>query len=166
VTESTQKLAELLTKGIRQVEVRMVEAAERDLDATYSHDMKSVTLENDRQWRTDKAFSFDHHSMTMSVVASRGRGAGEQEQVHTGEGGGEEGAIAPVCEGESWVFVKGSFEAVAGRCRSAVADSWAEVVDGHSSKGCYVIAVACRRLTANEMSALASAHDKDERGCR
>ena len=125
-----------------QVEVRMVETS-LQLGARYSDDMKLVTLHGDQQWRTTKEWTFDHHTMTMSVVATRGAGDGAR-----GDGDGVGSA------GDAVLFVKGSFEAIAARCRQALPPEWGHTVDMHSSLGCYVISVACRRLSEAEVAGL------------
>ena len=123
-----------------QVEVRMVEMSQ-GLGARYSDDMKLVTLNGDQQWRTAKEWTFDHRSMTMSVVAAR-------ETVKGGDGDGVGEAASP----DVVLFVKGSFEAIAARCRQVLPPEWANTVDMHSSSGCYVISVACRQLSEAEVA--------------
>ena len=56
--------------------------------------------------------------MTMSVMVSR-----------KGEGGEGEGGVTAAKE--TFVFVKGSFEAVAARCKEAVSGDWVRDVDTH-----------------------------------
>jgi magnesium-transporting ATPase (P-type) len=124
----THTVSRLNTKLIgHQVELRMVEATEQ-IGGRYAPDMKQVSMPSDEQLRTVKEFSFDHHTMTMSVLAERGAVEGE-----------ETAAPRPTL-----VFVKGSFEAIAARCRGVVPPEWSGAVDMHSSLGCYVISVGYR----------------------
>jgi len=136
----THTVSRLQTKLIgHQVELRMVEATE-ELGSTYSEDMKRVTMRDGEAWRTDKKWSFDHHTMTMSVITTR--------EAASGDAGAEKATMAPAQE--SIVCVKGSFEGISARCADPVSSEWARAVDKLSSAGCYVIAVALRSLSPAE----------------
>jgi magnesium-transporting ATPase (P-type) len=132
-----------------QVELRMVEAAE-SLGWTYSQDMRTVST-----WQIEEQWTFDHHTMTMSVLCT-----------------------VPERE-EAWVFCKGSFEAVSGlctRCESPssgdaesgqdwreVLEELAELSESLSTKGCYVLAVARKRVpfsTISKVFAEKNSHEK------
>ncbi|KAF4724234.1 hypothetical protein FOZ63_012922, partial [Perkinsus olseni] len=119
-----------------QVELRMVEAA-TSLGWSYGMDM-SVAQEpqGEGKWEVLKQHTFDHHSMTMSVVARN------------------------VDSGKAYVFCKGSHEAILSRCsfhngeESAGSDT-REVFEGlvvsaaerYAAEGCYVLAIAAREIT-------------------
>ncbi|KAF4695042.1 hypothetical protein FOZ60_006164 [Perkinsus olseni] len=118
-----------------QVELRMVEAA-ASLGWSYDMDMSVVQEpQGEGKWEVLKQHTFDHHSMTMSVVARN------------------------VDSGKVYVFCKGSHEAILSRCsfhngeESAGSDT-REVFEGlvvsaaerYAAEGCYVLAIAAREI--------------------
>ncbi|KAF4754896.1 hypothetical protein FOZ62_024213 [Perkinsus olseni] len=119
-----------------QVELRMVEAA-ASLGWSYGMDMSVVQEpQGEGKWEVLKQHTFDHHSMTMSVV------------------------VRNVDSGKAYVFCKGSHEAILSRCsfhngeESAGSDT-REVFEGlvvsaaerYAAEGCYVLAIAAREIT-------------------
>ncbi|KAJ1483225.1 hypothetical protein T484DRAFT_1801031 [Baffinella frigidus] len=130
------------------VELRMVEAAEA-LGFKFDRTMKFA---ND--WHLAKQWTFDHHSMTMSVLATLDHHSmtmsvfvmHEEEESAEGVQGRER---------EAWVFVKGSFEAIAARCAERLSAAWEQEAEAQSKAGCYVIAVASKKVDARNLSNLA-----------
>lgn len=82
--------------------------------------------------------------MTMSVLAVR--------EAAEGDGTGA-GARAR----EARVFAKGSFEAIAARCAPPPPSEWAAEAEAQSKAGCYVIALAGKRVQARGLVALTRA---------
>ena len=82
--------------------------------------------------------------MTMSVLAVR--------EAAEGDGTGA-GARAR----EARVFAKGSFEAIAARCAPPPPPGWAAEAEAQSKAGCYVIALAGKRVPARGLAALTRA---------
>mmetsp|Transcript_6045 Transcript_6045/g.21337 ORF Transcript_6045/g.21337 Transcript_6045/m.21337 type:complete len:1340 (-) Transcript_6045:129-4148(-) len=106
-----------------QVELRMVEAAEQ-LGWKYEEGMKAAN-----EWTIVKQWTFDHQTMTMSVLTAKERGD----------------------EKKNLVFVKGSFEAVSTRCSPKLDDKWRRAVELHSKRGCYIIAIACKNVDDDQI---------------
>ncbi|KAF4664620.1 hypothetical protein FOL47_005043 [Perkinsus chesapeaki] len=116
-----------------QVELRMIEAA-KALGWEYGDDLKTVREPNNGpRWRVEKQYTFDHHSMTMSAV------------------------VTDESRGESYVFCKGSHEAILERCISTsdeMRDKAVMMAEKYASEGCYVLAIASRSVTAAEGATL------------
>lgn len=123
VTHTVSRLGERLIG--HQVELRMVEAAQ-NLGWAYSSDMRTVS-----NWQIEHQWTFDHHTMTMSVLCTR-----------------------PTAE-EAFVFCKGSYEAVSQRCAhtsSTVLEGLAEFAEKLSTEGCYVLAIARKSVLFSEVA--------------
>ncbi|KAF4664619.1 hypothetical protein FOL47_005042 [Perkinsus chesapeaki] len=119
-----------------QVELRMVEAA-ASLGWRYDRGMsRGEDPIDEGKWEVLKQHTFDHHSMTMSVVARN------------------------ITTGKTYVFCKGSHEAVMARCTlhggeegggSDARDIFEGLVvsaaERYASEGCYVLAIAAKELT-------------------
>jgi len=80
-----------------------------------------------------KQFQFDHHRMTMTVIIKRNH----------------------VDTNKFAIFTKGSFEAIKKLCiPSSIPDDYDEVASGQAKKGGYVLGLAYRTITADDVSAL------------